>query len=310
MSQYYYLNENREPQGPHSLDELSTMMAKGAVSPMTLVARLGGKQWEPLGSLLSREPLAAADVGGPPPPPLPASLGCCPSCGTLLQATEEGNMPQACPKCWREFLPATNSIWSNFKLAMSNYAKFSGRATRAEFWGYQIVMNAIFIVLLLAIIIPLAPLFPPIWEAIQEIGLENLAAMPQAEMEGYLREAVKEAGSFDLPGLSMGIIIIAAICLLVSTFLIIIPSISINFRRMHDRGYSGWWVIAYMGVEACSNVLDELAAKESSFGVLTSLSLLLALGSIAFWIFMLIVWMSDSQRGPNKYGPSSKYPLG
>lgn len=56
---------------------------------------------------------------------------------------------------------------------------------------------------------------------------------------------------------------------------LLLPSLAVTFRRLHDTGRSGWWWL---------------------------LSLICCIGVILLWIFCL----SDSKPGPNQYGPNPK----
>lgn len=56
---------------------------------------------------------------------------------------------------------------------------------------------------------------------------------------------------------------------------VLIPSIAVSIRRLHDTGRSGWW-------------------------------LLLAFVPILGWIALLIFAVQDSQPGANAYGPNPK----
>jgi uncharacterized membrane protein YhaH (DUF805 family) len=59
------------------------------------------------------------------------------------------------------------------------------------------------------------------------------------------------------------------------TLAILLPSIGVNIRRLHDIGRSGWWLF---------------------------ISLIPFIGAI----IMLIFTVTDSQEGTNQYGPSPK----
>lgn len=61
----------------------------------------------------------------------------------------------------------------------------------------------------------------------------------------------------------------------VYTLAILLPALAVSVRRLHDTGRSGWWMFI---------LLIPLA------------------GAILFIVFMA----TDSQRGPNKYGPNPK----
>jgi uncharacterized membrane protein YhaH (DUF805 family) len=56
---------------------------------------------------------------------------------------------------------------------------------------------------------------------------------------------------------------------------LVLPTIAVLFRRLHDTGRSGWWWL---------------------------LSLICCIGVILLWIFCL----SDSKPGTNQYGPNPK----
>ena len=49
---YHYIDKNNTAQGPCSLEELSSQLAKRVVSRTTLIAKLGDKQWTSLGEVL------------------------------------------------------------------------------------------------------------------------------------------------------------------------------------------------------------------------------------------------------------------
>ena len=63
---------------------------------------------------------------------------------------------------------------------------------------------------------------------------------------------------------------------------VLIPSIAVSVRRLHDREMTGWW---YLG-----------------FIILSAIPLIGLLASIAFIVVMAL----PGTPGPNKYGPSPK----
>jgi uncharacterized membrane protein YhaH (DUF805 family) len=60
---------------------------------------------------------------------------------------------------------------------------------------------------------------------------------------------------------------------------VLIPSIAVTVRRLHDTGRSGWWIL---------------------------IGLVPVIGTIVLLIFMV----QDSQPGENQYGPNPKAALG
>lgn len=69
---------------------------------------------------------------------------------------------------------------------------------------------------------------------------------------------------------------VANIALLVFLAVILLPTLSVSFRRIHDTGRSGWW-------------------------------LLLGLVPILGQLTLLIIFLQDSQLGYNKWGEYPKF---
>ena len=115
------------------------------------------------------------------------------------------------------------SAWQ--KVVLKNYANFSGRARRAEYWHFALANFLAYIALVILSLVSDA------------LGLLSLLYW-------------------------IGVLV---------------PSIAVAIRRMHDVGKSGWWL-------------------------LISLVPVVGLVLILVWVF------SDSQRGTNEWGTSEKYP--
>ena len=118
---------------------------------------------------------------------------------------------------------------------LKKYLVFNGRSRRNEFWVFQ-VFNV-----LVSIIFPVIAV--------------NLVSMMGGDLEIIVITY----------GLSMGIYSLG----------IIIPSLAVSVRRLHDVGRSGWWLI-------------------------------IGLIPIVGWILTLIWYVSDSEAEENKYGPNPK----
>lgn len=56
---------------------------------------------------------------------------------------------------------------------------------------------------------------------------------------------------------------------------ILIPGLAVSFRRIHDRGRSAWWLLLYII-------------------------------PLIGWLVLFIMFLGDSQPGPNRYGPNPK----
>jgi uncharacterized membrane protein YhaH (DUF805 family) len=110
-----------------------------------------------------------------------------------------------------------------YMAVLKNYAGFSGRARRTEYW-----MFALFSFIITAVL--------------------DLIGMV-AKLGAYL-------------GLIYGL-------------LVLIPSLAVGVRRLHDTGRSGWWLL---------------------------IALIPFIGAIILIVFMVL----DSEPGDNKYGPNPK----
>ena len=112
---------------------------------------------------------------------------------------------------------------------LKNYATFSGRARRKEYWMFYLISALISIVLTL---------------------LDILLGTYSVEYEA---------------GLFSGLY----------SLLILIPSIAVVVRRLHDTDRSGWWIL---------------------------ISLIPLIGVIVLFVFMCL----DSQPGTNRFGVNPK----
>ena len=61
--------------------------------------------------------------------------------------------------------------------------------------------------------------------------------------------------------------------------LLLLPSLAVTVRRLHDTGKSGWWLLA----------------------------MIIPIVNFVIAIILLIYYLKDSDRNPNKFGPSPKY---
>ncbi len=306
MTEYYYLNSRNEPQGPHSLDELADMMASGRVNPTTLIACKGASSWEPLGSILSRENIRTPELSISP-----GQVGNCPTCGhDLAHDMAEHELPTRCPSCNRALRPEKKGIWANYCQVLRNYARFSGRATRAEYWSFQLVNIVICFILYIGLIIPLIiSLFNTNKGALKAFA-EHGDSMSEAEAAQLMTDSISQGA----PQL-LAIFLAAFIVLMLYGLFILIPSIAVSVRRLHDVGWSGWWIAGSFVFGLVLNIvvaIMEVNVAEDETAVLTSSAgiLIPVLASYTYNIFLFVLTLLDSKRGPNQYGPSPKYPLG
>lgn len=176
---------------------------------------------------------------------------------------------------------------------VSRYATFKGRARRSEFWFFGLFG-------VLAVAVPLLP--------VCVLGILDERAVIDLESEQWIA-----AGT-----LSMFLALIGLFAFLV----LLIPTLSVQTRRLHDVGLSGWWVVLSLAVGIVAGIvpfiifgptslemneieLFVLAFRVSKFA---GASLLTACAvDYALFFTLLVFSVFDSDKGINKYGPSPKY---
>lgn len=98
---------------------------------------------------------------------------------------------------------------------------------------------------------------------------------------------------------------------------IFLPVLSLTFRRLHDVGRSGWWIIsecivaAVMMISLCSAVIAGIINNSLRMGFgfvdagmisLALFGLLLAIVCCSIQIIVFVFTLLKGQTGPNKYG--------
>ncbi|TCK27689.1 uncharacterized membrane protein YhaH (DUF805 family) [Pseudonocardia endophytica] len=119
---------------------------------------------------------------------------------------------------------------------LRQYADFTGRARRTEFWMF-VLFNAIAIIILTI--------------------LDNLLGLSSSSMGG---------GS---------IVVTSGVLTGIYQLAVLVPSLAVGARRLHDTGKSGWWQ-------------------------------LLALIPIVGAIILIVFWATDGHPAPNQYGVNPK----
>ena len=170
--------------------------------------------------------------------------------------------------------PAYNvSFGEAFKRFWKNYANFSGRATRSEFWWWSL---ANFLITSAAALI-------------RFLIITAAALMDDYEL-AFAAEAL-------IPFLNI-----------VWGLGTLVPSFALAFRRMHDVGRSGAWIFA--PVAGFVFVLLGIGLAEADVLERAAAQILIVLGvlvSVGFGIFVFVCTLLDSQPGKNEYGQSEKY---
>lgn len=143
---------------------------------------------------------------------------------------------------------------------LQNYANFSGRAPRAEYWWFILFTTLV----------------------------------------GFVLGIIDAAAGFSI-GVFGGLFNLA----------ILLPSLAVGVRRMHDIGRSGWWVLMPVGVlfgtlalvlaVAGTNALTDVSRLNPvALGVVGILGALLVLGAV---VVQFVWFCTRGQQFTNKWGP-------
>jgi uncharacterized membrane protein YhaH (DUF805 family) len=173
-----------------------------------------------------------------------------------------------------------------------NYLRFSGRASRSEFWKFVLF---VFLFNIAAIIIN-SLLFGPdlIERAVTSVGSDGTRTTE-------IQRTLQYSGGW-IAGLF--------------TLACLVPLTAVGWRRLHDSGVAGWWllvpVVAFVGTillaltailgpsELWTALRDTGNVRVSISGGLGALTLLIA---IVPNIFLLLRLCRRSDPNPNRYGP-------
>lgn len=181
-------------------------------------------------------------------------------------------------------------LWESVRICFRKYFNFKGRARRSEYWWFFLFTLVVCV----------------IWALFGTLLLALPVSMMIERLSGNMTA-----------GITTMIII-----LVVPLLFLVLPSFSVQVRRLHDIGRSGWWVLVMVVLEIISEVLlfvyfgtsaIDLGFKEqftksfelsTALGWTFSISYIVAeLLSIALIVFSCI----DSNKTENRYGPSPKY---
>lgn len=220
----------------------------------------------------------------------------CPRCMGKLNV-EGDRLPELCPICGFILRAKRQKAANhNFELAFRKARVLRGRATRREFWGFSIIMGGLAVL---------------------------LAAAMDYVCNGAAVSLLREYANIPaLPGMAQYILAaMLGAAILIWVVALPLPLLTLTIRRLHDVGRSMLWptavILCGLAAAAAMNINDIILRVLGSVpDHLIHLNkwggyAAMGLGVLAI-ILMLVILMfclMDSQRGTNKYGPSTKYPL-
>ena len=160
-------------------------------------------------------------------------------------------------------------------LPLKRYADFSGRSRRLEFWLWTL-FNMIVVVVVM-VIVGIA-FFSAMSDLAQRAASGEFAnyvppdgTTSYVELNGQKFAVPPEtlaAAIFSSIGIPMALLGLYSLA-------VFIPNLAVAVRRMHDQDKSGWWIL---------------------------------IGFVPFigGIWLLVLYLIDGTRGPNRYGPDPK----
>lgn len=122
-----------------------------------------------------------------------------------------------------------------------HYATFTGRDTRATYWGFIVSTHLIFILLLLPCIYTFMSCVEEFLNQPGVVPLLLTAAEGNAAAMDELLDQSREFAAAQRPYPLLTLVATAAAVLW--GFAIILPTISATMRRLRDAGQSPWWAI-------------------------------------------------------------------
>ena len=158
---------------------------------------------------------------------------------------------------------------------LKKYAVFGGRASRAERWWFTLFMVIAYVVMWVLLI--------------GSIG--SLAMAGSAPSAGFLG------------AVGMSMVVMALFWLA-----ILIPTVAVQVRRLHDTNRSGWWLGGFYLLYAlyfAATVGAGLSASGDPTGTGGIFAGIAVLGLLLFVYFIVLVvfYCVEGTRGANDYGP-------
>ena len=276
MMNYYYLTADKNPVGPLALEELCAKAESGQLSPTVLVAKEGAAAWLPLMQIAAEQGRVLK---------VEASPGTCPTCEQPFSILPDGALPLSCPHCGRAFRPIEgkeNNLWYNFTLALRQYAKFTGRATRMEYWSFILFSNIV--VFLANVLMHVMEAMNREWgiaEGIVSLVLMLLLLVLIIPSYAVMTRRLHDAGWSGKWVLAMLLCMLAVMGGLAG-MLCSLDYEAVEFEEAFSQAAISWAIVAGVAYVAMA-----------------------VIGLLCF-----VVSLFDSQRGANQYGPSRKYPMG
>lgn len=164
-------------------------------------------------------------------------------------------------------------------MPLKRYADFSGRSRRMEYWMWVLFQFLLYLAL---------------WVVFFALAGAALWS--------------NDAGGALAAGATL---IIFLLLYMVIGLALLVPSLAVTVRRLHDTNRSGWWLggfmLAYLAlVVVNAAMMGVIAQSPESLGAATALYGIIGLAMFGYGIVLLVFMFLDGTPGPNRYGPDPK----
>ena len=188
------------------------------------------------------------------------------------------------------------NITASIRHCLSNLTNFTGRDRPGQFWPYTIVLLLVQMLVGLAFTLPLI---------INSMKAGFNAAQTAAASGGQINQAQLQAqmmhetmaATRDIMPYTIGLGLIAMLLLFAATV-----------RRLHDRDWSGWWVLLAVGgkvIGLCTGywMMDIMAADPNA--IMNNMGMIQAAAWLpwAAYIILLIQLVQSGEQADNRFGP-------
>jgi uncharacterized membrane protein YhaH (DUF805 family) len=162
-------------------------------------------------------------------------------------------------------------------MPLKRYAEFSGRSRRMEFWMFTLGVFILYVLLMMVAMV---------------IGFSAIGMTASGNGNVALGGLMGMFASMGILAIVFGIVWLG----------LLIPTIAVAVRRLHDTDRSGWWLFIYVGPYLLSIVINLTAVSSNSTG-LSSIGGLVGLVGLIGALVLLVFYCLPGTPGPNKYGP-------
>ena len=86
----------------------------------------------------------------------------------------------------------------------------------------------------------------------------------------------------------------------------LVPNLALAFRRLHDTGRSGWWLLLPIvpSLVLWVTAPETASGQPATFGDVDPFVQLIAVAGLAGVVVLFVFYLQKSKPGDNKYGPN------